>query len=415
MSLLTDIDNRFPYLIERVREITESQVTPHWGDLWDHSTDSKQTSMFSVPTPVAGSGLAPYVFFPDANFYARLFGYDLEQVFTDAKTLICFDLEQRIWNYENLNHDLKVGKTIVINQLGWFAPSLFGVKTIYAHDAIPWIGAPVICEQADLKKIDPPDFYQSGLMPLVHKMYAEAQSLLPDDFDVIFTSWISGPFSLIYHLRGPVNLAIDILENPGFVHTMMEFSTNCMKQWWRDRASFVGQKVLDPIVLGNDEVGVPFISPAHYEEFILPYEFELAQYFGGVDYWHSCSDITLLFPLLAKIPNLRMVDVGPWTALEPAVRTFGSREGSSIMKRLHPVSEVLYANEEDIRDRLLNIKAKCYDVPYLLFFDGLNVLDSLEQCLKKIHLLDNICHEVFHCNPKRPIISDDGYTLSHND
>jgi hypothetical protein len=399
-----DVEKRIPYLIDLVREIVESQRAPEWGDLWERSTDSKRTNMFSVPNPIAGSGLAPYVFFPDANFYARLFGYSLEQVFTDVKTFISFELEQRIWNYENLKHDSHVGKTIAINQLGWFAPSLFGVETIYADDAIPWIGKPVIHGIGDLHKMVQPDFYQSGLMPLVHQMYAEAQTVLPNDFEVVFTSWISGPFSVIYHLRGACNLAMDIIENPGFVHDMMGFITECMKQWWTDRGNFIGESQMAPIILGNDEVGVPFISPAHYEEFILPYEIDLSKFFGGIDYWHSCSDITLLLPFLSRIPNLRVMDVGPWTALEPAVNLFGRREGSSLMKRLHPVSEVLYASEKEMRERLLQIKAVCYDIPYLLFFDGLNVLDSLEQCESKIRLLDKLCHEIFHCNTHRPVI-----------
>jgi hypothetical protein len=97
-----------------------------------------------------------------------------------------------------------------------------------------------------------------------------------------------------------------------------------------------------------------------------------------------------------------MMDVGPWTALQPAVDLFGKRAGGSIMKRLHPVSEILMADEAQMRNRLLEIKATCYDVSYMLFFDGINVMDSIEESVEKVLLLDRICHEVFHQDVERP-------------
>jgi hypothetical protein len=397
------LDELLPRLIDRVREIVAEAEVPPWGDLWDRSgSGARAISMFAYPDPLAGTGLAPFVFAPDANFYARLFGYRLNEVFTDAKAYVCFALQQMVWNHENLHHDGSASKTILINQLGFFAPSLFGMMPVYADDAVPWIMEPVIKDKADFARLQPPDFYASGLSPLVHRMYAEARELLPDDFQVEFTTWLTGPFSLIFHLRGPVNLAMDMLDDPPFVHEMMSFSTHCMKAWWQDRARFLGRPDLEPLIMGDDEVGVPMISPALFEEFVLPYESELSETFDGIDYWHSCSNVTKLLPLIARLPKLRMMDVGPWTALQPAVQLFGKRPGSSLMKRLHPVSEVLMASEAQIRARLLEIKATCYDIPYMLFFDGLNVLDSLDASVRQILLLDRECHAVFHSDPSRP-------------
>ena len=389
-------------LIDRVRGIIEETTTPSCGELWEKSTEMEKISMFTFPNPIAGTGRAPFVFFPDANFYARLFDYSLKEVFTDAKTHICFTFEQMIWNHDHFHHDGGVGKTVVINQLGFFAPSLFGMKPVYSDDAVPWIKNPVIVDKSDFYKLDKPDFFNSGLSPLAHRMYEEAREILPDDFKVVFTAWFTGPFSLLFHLRGITNLAFDMIDDPKFVHEMMAFATECIKEWWTERARFFGEDGLQPLLLGNDEVGIPWVSPALYEEFILPYETDLSEYFGGIDYWHSCGNCTALLPLLARIPNLRMMDVGPWTALQPAVEFFGKRPGSSIMKRLHPVSEVLMASERQIHDRLLQIKATCYDVPYMLFFDGLNVLGDVEQTVAKFLLLDRVCHEVFHHDPTRP-------------
>lgn len=407
------LDDKLPRLVDRVREIVETVEAPPWGDLWDRSALVPQTvGMFAFPDPVPATGLAPFVFSPDANFYARLFDYNLEEVFTDARTYLCFALEQMVWNHEHLHHDGDTSKTILINQLGFFAPSLFGMMPIYAEDAVPWIKNPVITDKASFYRLKQPDFFTSGLSPLVHKMYTESRELLPDDFQVEFTTWLTGPFSLLFHLRGPEKLAMDLLDDPAFVHEMMTFSTRCMKAWWFDRAKFLGRSSLEPLIMGDDEIGVPYISPSHYEEFVLPYESDLSETFGGIDYWHSCSNVTRLLPLIARLPKLRMMDVGPWTALEPAVELFGKRPGSSIMKRLHPVSEVLMATEEQIRERLLQIKAICYDVRYMLFFDGLNVLDSVEKSVKQILLLDRLCHEIFHCDSSRPNVEPEHSPIS---
>jgi len=399
------LNGKLQYLVDKVRQIADESTVPPWGDLWDRTDPGTQNiSMFAYPNPVAGIGLTPFVFAPDANFYARLFGYSLKDVFTDARTYVCFSLEQLVWNHDHLHHDAGISKTILINQLGFFAPSLFGMRPVYADDAVPWIKGPIITDKASFINLKKPNFYTSGLSPLVHKMYTEARELLPEDFQVEFTTWLTGPFSLLFHLRGPAILAMDMLDDPPFVHEMMAFSTYCMKEWWLDRAHFLGRAGLEPLIMGNDEVGVPMISPALYKEFVLPYETDLSLTFGGIDYWHSCSNVTKLLPLIARIPKLRMMDVGPWTALEPAVHLFGKRPGSCIMKRLHPVSEVLMATEEQMRARLLEIKETCYEIPYMLFFDGLNILDTIEESVQKVLLLDRVCHELFHCEPSRPEI-----------
>jgi uroporphyrinogen-III decarboxylase len=397
MKCQDDLDS----LINKVQILSENSNPAPWGNLWDRSVEAGSVGMFSFPNPVAGKGLAPYVFAPDANFYARLFGYSLKDVFTDAYTWLCFSLRQMIWNRENLQDDGNVSKTILINQLGFFAPSLFGVDVIYTDDAVPWIGSPVIKSERDFANLKPPDFFSSGLSPIVHRMYDEAQELLPGDFQIEFTTWLTGPFSLLFHLRGADILAMDLIDNPKFVHEMMAFATECMREWIYARIDFLGRKDPEPLLIGDDEVGVPLIAPAHYEEFIFPYENALGKEFG-IDYWHSCSNTTPLFGKLSELSNLRMMDVGPWTALQPAIDMFGHRPGSSLMKRLHPVSEVLLADEASMRERLLQIKATCYEIPYMLFFDGLNVLNNISETVRKIKMLDRVCHELFHLDAAKP-------------
>lgn len=389
--------NDLERLIEQVERIAESERTPVWGDLWaEAEATSGVVSMFTFPNPIPSHDKAPYVISPDVNFFSRLFGCSLKEVFTDAKSWTSFCLRQVLWNEKHLHNDCRVTKSVIINQLGFFAPSLFGVMPIYSDNAVPRIGEPVIRERTDLVKLAEPDFHTSGISPTIHKLYEETRAILPNDFHVEFPIWITGPFGVAYHLRGPLNFLVDLIEAPKFVHELMRFVTHCMKEWFRERARFLGLSQPGPIVLGNDEVGVPMISPSLYEEFVLPYEIDLSQELGGIDYWHSCSDVTPLLPLVARIPSLRMMDVGPRTDLPPAIRLFGQRAGSSLMKRTNPVSDILMADKTKMRSTLLEIKSLCHSVPYMLFFSGIAPLDSLDRCTEKILLLDRTCHSIFH-------------------
>jgi hypothetical protein len=132
---------------------------------------------------------------------------------------------------------------ILIKQLGFFAPSLFGLMPTYANDAMPWIKGSIITNKEDLSGLQVPDFFNSGLLPLVHHIFTEARELLPDDFYVKFTTWLTGPYSLMFHLRGPMILVMDLLGDSPFVHEMMGFAAHCMKTWWFDRARFLKKAV----------------------------------------------------------------------------------------------------------------------------------------------------------------------------
>jgi uroporphyrinogen-III decarboxylase len=273
------------------------------------------------------------------------------------------------------------------------------VDVIYAPNEAPWVGLePVWKTEADFAHAKLPDFYQSGLMPLAHKFYTELQQLAGDDFRVHFISWRKGPFSLLVHLRGFEQLLLDLYDCPAFVHEMMAFVTEAMKQWYAERKAVTGEERFGPIYLGNDEVSTPSISPAMYEEFVLPYETELSHYFGGIDYWHSCGNTTHLAPIIARIPNVHMFDVGPWTELQPAVEVYKQVPGAALMRRINPIATVLMANtEEEMWTPLHEVREVCSGViPTMIMYDGLNYWQDWQTDLEKIHRLDQACDEILH-------------------
>ena len=130
----------------------------------------------------------------------------------------------------------------------------------------------------------------------------------------------------------------------------MRFITDARKQWWRDRSKYLGIP-LEPANLYNDEVNCPTLSPAMFEEFVLPYEQELSEFHGGIGYWHSCGDTTKLVELIDRIPNLGMFHVGPVDRPAPD-RWRPSATGTPLEICLNPVADVQMASADQMRARL---------------------------------------------------------------
>jgi len=109
--------------------------------------------------------------------------------------------------------------------------------------------------------------------------------------------------------------------------------------------------------MAEDEVGAPLISPKMYEEMVLPYESEIADFRGGLWYWHSCGDTRDFFPLIKKIPNLEMVHISPWSDDGSAVDAFRDMLQDIAFERpLNPSEELLEIPEEKIESNLKKLK-----------------------------------------------------------
>jgi uroporphyrinogen-III decarboxylase len=395
-----------PRLLDKVRELVDSPRNQALYELWPDHIEPQAHADFGTyyywfPTPVNKDGRIPYSLEVEPAFWYKFFNLDLEQFYTDPATYLEFWLRIALYRFEHFHSDTPLTKAIDVDFGSVFVQSLFGVDVMYSAHEGPWVGIePVWKTETDFAAAKLPDFYESGLSPLAHRFYAEIRELVSEDFRVHFISWRKGPFSLLTHLRGYAQLLIDFYDRPDFVHEMMAFVNEAMKQWYAERKTFTGEDCFGPIYLGNDEVGIPSISPAIYEEFVLPYEIDLSNYFGGIDYWHSCGDTTMLAPLIARIPNIHMFDVGPWTELRPAVEVYKNVPNASIMRRINPVDWVIMANDQQMREPLHEVREVCEGViPTMVMYDGLNYLEDWKADLEKIHRLDKACHEILHAAP----------------
>jgi len=218
-------------------------------------------------------------------------------------------------------------------------------------------------------------------MPLAHKFYQEINKLVPEDFSVVFPVWIRGPLGVACAIRGMQNLLVDIIEDPEFVHQLMRLITDSRKEYTRESRKFLGGvKILNSCPenpLANDEVSIPIISPQLYEELIFPYEDELSEFYGGINWWHSCGNKTPLLSTIEKISQpIGFVDFGLWADdLQIAVRNLDGKIPFHVRPSSGDISE---RSEEIIKNHIQGIMCICNKQNFAFRLDGFQPDDPKE-------------------------------------
>ena len=382
MKVNQKIKDEIKVLMDQVRVISADQKNLERFQYWQPYPDTARDKWRGTPRARSTIKRAPIMIEPEMTMWGSIIGFKADEFYQDPALYLLNQLKINIFRHENFNEDTCVGKEITIWLGTTLESSLFGSKTIYTENEYPWIDREaVIKSDEDLDRLEPFDFYKTGLMPLAHRYYEVIGGLLDPDFKVTFPEWGRSPFGVATHVRGYEDLLVDMIKNPEFVHRLMRKITDFRKTWITERARFLVQKV-EKGNLYNDEVNSPTLSIPLYEEFALPYEQELSDFHGGILYWHSCGDTTSLLPSISKIHGLEMFHVGPWTDTAAAVKTFDGKVPLEIC--LHPVRDIQTAARPVMEKRLSGIARACNGSPYTVRADGLQVVLGVEHDLKKI-------------------------------
>jgi uroporphyrinogen-III decarboxylase len=319
-------------------------------------------------------------------WFARYLGYDLTDYFHDPQLCVKAQLLAKIFKHEEISDDSTITATIGVDYATALEASLFGVETVYRPGQEPSFGTPVLKSKSDLDRLELPDFYRSGLMPQVHQMYEEMREIVDGQLEVTFPSWPRGPWSVACMLRGFTEIYIDLLDDPGFIHRLMQFLVDAKIHYEKERAKFLGiePKNVDerwklvyadyrdvcPSDLYNDEVDGALFSADVYSEFIFPYEKQIADFYGGIRYYHSCGNLDNLIPQIAKLPGLKIMHIGAWTDLDKAIQHLPT--GTTVQVVVHVQDDVMDTEPEHIRARINEIVHSCRDVPFMVCADTIS-------------------------------------------
>lgn len=336
-------------LVDRVLEICEDK---RYAKL---NQENKDIQIFVVPDS-------------DRAYLSQFFGIDLIEYFKDPSKRLEFQLKTKIFHHEEIPDDLIIPKGISLDYGMYLEANILGSPLVYDPLGDPWVSETefLIQDKSDLDKINYPDFYQSGVMPDVHKMYNQYNEILNGRLPVDITAWFRGPWSVAQHIRGFGNLLTDLNDDPDFVHQLLRTITLSRMKYTLDRCKFFGTKVekngeslyVNGVVMkisssSNDEINSLTISPKVYKEFILPYEKQLAEFYGGISYYHSCGNLTHLLEYIKEIPGLEVFHVGPWTDLKKARDILGN--DITLQCCLFAERDIFYSDQSQMKKKINDI------------------------------------------------------------
>ena len=379
-------------LIDEYLEIVHSDRNRKNGQMWRGIGQwNRDKPRGFAPSRI--DGRLPYVVELDISLWRKLSNNtNLVEYYSDPLTHMEFQLRRSLNHHKMYQDNYVFTDELYI----WFGVitelSLFGSEVIWQEHKEGWVKEPVLNNYDDLDKIAQPDFRTSGVMPKVHEFYEVMNEVADGKMKVMFPELARGPFCMAVHMRGINDLFCDVLIEPEWVHKLMRFIVDSEKNWNHERTKFLGEKPLKA-KLFNDEIDNPSIGPNIYDELIFPYEKEIGETYGGVRYFHSCGNITAFLPAISKLPNLDVVHVGPWTSYEEADRIMGNQTALEIC--LHPVNDIVMADESAMRAKLEDIIDKCPHKNYSVRADALMPQGELEPQLEKIRQWEEIAREYF--------------------
>ncbi len=337
-------------LAHQVRGLIDSPRNQEKRALWQPQSEFMADDFRAIPRPLKEIGKIPLIVDVSWGILSRIFDFSQKEYFHNPELYLETWLKGKLFHFNTVKDDIAIEPKVFLYFSIPFELSFFGARGIYTDDAPPWPQKePVIKGEKDLAKLEYPDFFKSGQMPLAHKFYTEMSTSLKNEGILVnFVDWYRGPWGNFCGLRGFNEAHMDVYDNPEFVHRTMRFLTDSRKRWLLERAKFLGEKTLPKTLLYDDEVS--FLSPAQYKEFVFPYEKELCEYQNGVVYWHSCGDITHLLPFIREIPKISILNVSSWTNAKEAIKVFGSDTPLEIC--FHPIEDMLGATPEKMEIKI---------------------------------------------------------------
>ncbi len=382
-------------LLEKYLEIVDSEQNQNNKKYWENADEPFLAERWRGRSAVKTN--TPFTMAMDISGYSKVMDINCIDYYSKPEEQLYYQLKYAIWEFENLKCQRAFDKTVFISFGAAFMASTFGAKIDLLPGQAPWFDETehILHDKADLLKVKPLDFYKSGFCEKAYELF-EALTKMTEGYDiqVMYPVSLRSPFSLALMLRGFSEVLIDSIEDPGFFNDLMRVITDRLKEYAQMRADFLGTPV-EKFKLFNDEISTPMVSKRIYDELIYPYEKELAEFSGGVSYWHSCGKTEEFYESVASLPGLQMVHIGPWSDVAKAAEVF-SKTNISLEICLNSVDDIYEKEEDQMREKLLKIKNACDGkVKYQVRADGFAIYNSIEYTMQKINLWNKVALEIF--------------------
>jgi uroporphyrinogen-III decarboxylase len=314
---------------------------------------------------------------------AKDIGFRMDTYFTETEYFLRYYLEMKIKRFQEFPDDTPLTLEIPV----WFGvvweAALLGQEVKFFPEEYPaFAKASAISDDFVLpEKIN---FTENEFFLHAKSFYEKVKSIVGNEFKVTFPYWYRGPQGVALYLRGFEQFFIDLYVQPELAERILRYVTDAAKSYYTWRENFTGEKQ-DFGDLFNDDI--PSMSPDSYKETILPYEKELADFYGGVYYWHSCGDITKHVPLIAELPNLQILDFG--VSMEEKSPALEKLENKKQVLELRTLAQKYIQNstEEATLDYMRNMVSsvkKSGIEKYVLRSSGMSIVHGVNEDIRRL-------------------------------
>jgi uroporphyrinogen-III decarboxylase len=391
MSEVTEKDIRT--VLEQYLRICESPENQRNARYWTNAGEPWLIERWrGVPATKSGA----FTMALDIAGYSTVLDIPCPAYYETAEAQLYGQMRYHLWEAEHFRCNRFFDTTAFASLGAVWEASLFGANTIFPDAQAPWVDMQnPLLKDRDLSVLRTVGLRSAALAARMHQFYERMRELTEGSgIRAMYPTFLRGPYSVATQLRETTSLLMDILDAPQFVHDLMRRITDGLMVHAHERAEYLGEEVA-PAKLYNDEIGTPMLSNAMYEDFILPYEIELAEFHKTVTYWHSCGVTDDFYESVATIPNLRMMHVGPWSSVEKAADVFGKAD-IALDICVNPTKDVYDRTPDEMRAKLQAIKAACDGkVRYAVRADGFQIANTIERDLEKIRQWNDAAIEVF--------------------
>ena len=353
--------HRIQRLLDQVEELyvhpRNEENLKKWVPQPPRSRDNKWRG---VPAPVdIASGQIPIVVNMELSLKSAIHGFSVKEYLHNPEVWLENHLRHVIYRFTEIQDDVPVLLHIPTALVAGLEFSLWGSEVTYRDDDDPARSlTPLLKDLADIDALPTPDFNQGGMMALARPLYEYVcEQVRGREFTVSFAEWVRGPFGLAMSLYGGQEFLNAMTFDPEGAHRLLSHITQARIKCTRQRAEYLGEEEYVTAALFADSVNGTNLTRQGYLEFVQPYEMEIAELHGGINYWHSCGDTTELLEQLNGLP-LEMFHVGPWTDVQKAAEQFGPKGVALEICRSkykwygpHPIptgEDVLRASPEEI-------------------------------------------------------------------
>ena len=251
------------------------------------------------------------------SFYARLFGYNIRDYYTDIDTCIDVQLKGLEWAYDELQDD-RTGYGLHLD-LGPVGEGLyFGFPIEYPDDTSPWI-VKALETPEQIEAFEVPDPAES---PGVQEVYRKVEKFkarveqrgigLPAGGGI----GIHPPLSCACALAEPELIYTLMYEEPELIHRFFGklLAAFCRLTDYRDSLS--GRKT-ESIGLADDHSA--FVSNVMYREFVFPYNVAIYERYGKKGrHLHADGPNDHHFEMYANDMKLTTMDIGGFSDIANA-------------------------------------------------------------------------------------------------